>query len=72
MVVGLGAYPTPVNWHYTPVPRKGFAIVQAYVDGHYQHVVRGNFGSALEYDVLVRRDIPPVGRYQLLDLPCYR
>ena len=55
-----------------PATRKAFPIVQAYVDGHYQHVVRGNFGSALEYDVLVRRDIPPVGRYQLLDLPCYR
>lgn len=55
-----------------PATRKAFPIVQHYVDRHYQHVVRGNFGSALEYDVLVRRDITPVGRYQPLDLPCYR
>jgi hypothetical protein len=55
-----------------PATRKAFPIVQQYVDGHYQQVTRGNFGSALEYDVLVRRDIPPSGRYQPLDLPCYR
>ena len=55
-----------------PATRKAFPIVQQYVDEHYRPVVRGTFGSALEYDVLVRRDIPPVGHYQPLDLPCYR
>jgi hypothetical protein len=55
-----------------PATREAFPIVQRYVDEHYRHVARGNFGSALEYDVLVRRDIRPRGEYPPLDLPCYR
>jgi hypothetical protein len=55
-----------------PVTRASFPIVLDYVDRHYMHVVRAKFGSPWEYDVLVRRDIPPVRNYEPLDLPCYR
>ena len=55
-----------------PAIRKAFPIVLDHVGRHYRHVRRGNFGSALEYDVLGRRNIEPVGTYELLDLPCYR
>lgn len=55
-----------------PATRQSFPIVLDYVDRHYTHVVRAKFGSPWEYDVLVRRDIPPIGTYTPLDLPCYR
>jgi hypothetical protein len=55
-----------------PATRKSFPIVLDYVDQHYRHVARGNFGSRREYDVLVRLEIPAVGTYEPLHLPCYR
>ena len=55
-----------------PATRASFPIVLEYVDRHYSHVVREKFGSPWDYDVLVRRDISPVGSYEPLHLPCYR
>ena len=54
------------------VTRLTFPIVMAYVNQHYTHAMRGTLGSPSEYDVLVRRDIAPVGTYEPLPLPCYR
>jgi len=55
-----------------PATREAFPIVRDYVDRHYRHVRRSNFGSKMEYDVLVSREIPPSGTFEPLDLPCYR
>jgi hypothetical protein len=55
-----------------PATRNAFPIVLDYVDRHYTHAMRGTFESPQEYDVLVRRDISPVGTYDRLHLPCYR
>lgn len=54
-----------------PATHEAFPIVMKYVNRHYAHVARGTFGSTVEYDVLVRRDISPLGTYEPLDLPCY-
>ena len=60
----------PVDGH--TITQLTFPIVMEYVDRHYTHAMRATFGSASEYDVLVRRDIFPLRTYEPLQLPCYR
>lgn len=55
-----------------PATRASFPIVLDHIDREYRQVMRGNFGSRMEYDVLVRRDIEPSDTFRPLDLPCYR
>ena len=49
-----------------------FSLVHDYVRQRYRTAARSTFGADQEYAVLVDRSVHPSGRYEPLDLPCYR
>jgi hypothetical protein len=49
-----------------------FPLVHDYVRQRYRTAARSTFGADEEYAVLVDRSVQPSGRYEPLDLPCYR
>lgn len=49
-----------------------FSLVHDYVRERYRTAARSTFGADQEYAVLVDRYVQPSGRYEPLDLPCYR
>jgi hypothetical protein len=52
--------------------QKTFGLVDEYVRERYRTAARSTFGADQEYAVLVDKGVTPSGRYEPLDLPCYR
>jgi hypothetical protein len=52
--------------------RRAFPLVYQYVKDNYRETARSGFGAAVEYAVLVKRDLQPRSVYDPFNLPCYR